>query len=136
MLAKMNKLAGDNRDKANRILTSLPGRVDVLNQKKKIDETVLRDCRAEISRLSGLYRERWGLEASATDDLTDVVNLLQGTRDHWSLEAGKFKFQRVVDLDRFNDIMTRIKERLARQEDIQKELHKDGDVGKITNAAS
>jgi len=136
MLAKMNKLANDNRDRANRLLDSLPGRIDALNQKKKFDEAVLRNGREEINRLSGLYRERWNLEAAATDYLTDIVNLLQGTRDHWSIEEGKFKFERAVDLDRFNDVMNRIKDRIQRQEDIQKELGKEGDSGKITNVTS
>jgi hypothetical protein len=134
MLAKVDKLANENRDKANRLLDSLPGRIDALNQKRKFDEAVLRDGREQINRMSGLLREHWNLEVAATDYLTDVVNLLQGTRDHWSVEDNKFKFERPADLERFNDLMASIKGRLERQDTIMKELGKDGDSGKITNA--
>jgi hypothetical protein len=139
MLAKMSQMAGENRSKALEKIDAAPRRLEAVALNTSMKPEVAQNCRKELGRVSALLRETWDLETTATDYLTDVVNLLQGTRDHWTPENGKFSFQRAVDLDRFNEMMEKIKARILRQNEIQQQLSIDAgtdSAGQVTRASS
>lgn len=109
----------NTRNKASLILSDFPKRIKNYQFTDASDQQILKGYQKGLDKALPLFMEIWDLEAKTLAHYEDLIDHLEAKKQLWSADEGQFIFEREVDMNRFDLIISRVVACVDRQTEIR-----------------
>ncbi len=102
------------------VFEDLPNHLKTLGLSASSEREALESYMKGLEKSLPQMKENWRLERHVLDQFVAIIAHLKATRDRWEPQDGYFMFEREADLERFNELMARVDDAVAKQEELRR----------------
>jgi hypothetical protein len=122
MVSTVKEAIKRTRKRINDAINSVPQKIEALHLEPAVAKEMIATVKQAFSTTLPLVNEKWDLEEEIADHFEEIINFMQANQGFWSLQDGKFAFQRNSDRNRFTELAREIDQCAARQTEIQSQM--------------